>query len=180
MPIDTILAIISADHFSRAYESARNPANDYKDETERLRQEAAKQQTGGQKVKDWFKEHRYQLVGGSWVASIAAAFAIVGRSPYLSTQQKIVQARVYAQGFTVLVMAGLATFEVSDRQKGTGRWETVKIIDPDDPEHKRVIEKQIHHESYAGEDQWRGMDSDREMLTELMPARHGRDGGAET
>ena len=84
------------------------------------------------------------------------ALGIVGRSPYLSTQQKLVQARVYAQGLTIAVLIATAVFEVGDQSKGEGRWETVKVVDPNDPEHKHLIDKKIHHERYAGEDQWRG------------------------
>lgn len=72
------------------------------------------------------------------------AFAIVGRSPYLTTSQKIVQARVYAQGLTLAVLIGTAAFEISDRDKGD---------DSNDPEHKQ---SETHHESYRGEDQWKG------------------------
>ena len=104
----------------------------------------------------WGKENRYPIVGVSWVASMAIALGLVGRNPYLSTQQKLVQARVYAQGLTLAVLIATAAFEIGDRNEGQGRWETVKIIDPDDPEHKHMIEKRIHHESYAGEDQWKG------------------------
>lgn len=104
----------------------------------------------------WGKENRYPIVGVSWVASMAIALGLVGRNPYLSTQQKLVQARVYAQGLTLAVLIATAAFEIGDRSEGQGRWETVKILDPDDPEHKHMIEKRIHHESYAGEDQWKG------------------------
>lgn len=90
---------------------------------------------------------------------MAVALGLVGRNPYLSTQQKLVQARVYAQGLTLAVLIATAAFEIGDRNEGQGRWETVKIIDPDDPEHKHLIEKKIHHESYAGEDQWKGSQS---------------------
>ena len=90
---------------------------------------------------------------------MAIALGLVGRNPYLSTQQKLVQARVYAQGLTLAVLIATAAFEIGDRNEGQGRWETVKIIDPDDPEHKHLIEKKIHHESYAGEDQWKGNQS---------------------
>ena len=85
------------------------------------------------------------------------ALAIVGRSPYLTTSQKIVQARVYAQGLTLAVLVATAAFEIGDRNEEKGRWETVKIVDPKDPTHKHIIEKKIHHESYAGEDMWRGI-----------------------
>ena len=105
---------------------------------------------------DWGKENRYPIVAGSWVLSMGIALGIVGRSPYLSTQQKLVQARVYAQGLTIAVLIASAAFEIGDRGKGEGRWETIKIIDPNDPEHKHLIEKKVHHERYEGEDQWRG------------------------
>lgn len=67
------------------------------------------------------------------------------------------QARVYAQGLTLAVLVATAAFEVGDASKGKGRWETVMVLDPNDPEHKHLIEKKIHHEAYEGEDLWRGM-----------------------
>lgn len=88
---------------------------------------------------------------------MGAALGIVGRDPYLTGQQKLVQARVYAQGLTLAVLIASFAFETSDAAKGKGRWETVKVLDPNDPTHQHVIEKRIHHERYAGEDQWRGM-----------------------
>jgi len=112
---------------------------------------------GFQKCKDWGKENRYPIVGVSWVASMAIALGIVGRSPHLPTSQKIVQARVYAQGLTLAVLVATAAFEIGDRGREEGRWETVKVIDPNDPEHKHLVDKKIHHERYAGEDLWRGM-----------------------
>lgn len=105
---------------------------------------------------DWGKENRYPIVGVSWVLSMGLALGLVGRSPYLTTQQKLVQSRVYAQTLTIAVLIATAAFEVGDRGKGEGRWETVQVLDPDDPEHKHLIDKKIHHERYAGEDQWRG------------------------
>lgn len=88
---------------------------------------------------------------------MGAALGLVGRNPYLTGQQKLVQARVYAQGLTMAVVIASLAFETTDAGRGKGRWETVKVLDPNDPEHKHVIEKKIHHERYAGEDQWRDM-----------------------
>jgi hypothetical protein len=82
---------------------------------------------------------------------------MVGRNPYLTGPQKLVQARVYAQGLTLAVLVASAVFEIQDQKRGAGRWETVKILDPNDPEHKHIIEKRIHHERYQGEDLWRDM-----------------------
>lgn len=87
---------------------------------------------------------------------MAAALGIVGRSKYLTGQQKLVQARVYAQGLTLAVVIASLALEGKDMGQGEGRWETVKVLDPSDPKHKHLIEKKLHHERYAGEDQWRG------------------------
>jgi len=84
------------------------------------------------------------------------AFALVGRNPTLTGQQKLVQARVYAQGLTLAVLVASFALEGSDMSQGKGRWETVRVLDPDDPEHKRMVERKIHHEAYTGEDQWMG------------------------
>jgi hypothetical protein len=149
-------AIIAADKYSRAFEAARHPEDLYKDEAERQRQQIEANKTTLQKLKDLGRENRYPIVGASWVASMGIALAIVGRSPYLTTSQKIVQARVYAQGLTLAVLVATAAFEIGDRNQEKGRWETVKILDPNDPTHKHMIDKKIHHESYAGEDLWRG------------------------
>ena len=75
----------------------------------------------------------------------------------MSAQQKLVQARVYAQGLTLAVLVASFALESNDMRAGKGRWETVKVLDPDDPEHKRIIEKRVHHESYEGQDQWMDM-----------------------
>lgn len=94
---------------------------------------------------------------GSWAASLGIALGLVGRNPYLTGAQKLVQARVYAQGLSLAVVVASLALEAKDRGQGTGRWETVKVLDPNDPTHKHVIEKKIHHERYSGEDQWQGM-----------------------
>jgi hypothetical protein len=115
------------------------------------------QRSTKEKTMAFLSDNRYSIVFGSWVASMGTALGLVGRNPYLTTQQKLVQARVYAQGLTIAVVIISLAFETSDSATGKGRWETVKILDPQDPTHQHVIEKQIHHERYAGEDQWRDM-----------------------
>jgi cytochrome c-type biogenesis protein CcmH/NrfG len=87
---------------------------------------------------------------------MVGSFTMVNRNRYLSGSQKLVQARMYAQGSTLAVLLASFALETSDAQKGKGRWETIKVLDPNDPEHKHLIEKRVHHERYAGEDQWRG------------------------
>jgi len=153
----TFAAIISADRSSRKFEWDRDPSRKYRDSTSTAMDSLKANETFLQRAKEWGREHRYPIVTASWVASMGIALGLVGRNPYLSRAQKLVQARVYAQGLTLAVLVATAAFEVGDANKGRGRWETVLVLDPEDPEHKHMIEKKIHHEAYEGEDLWRDM-----------------------
>ena len=155
--LTTTPAIVSADSYSRHYEKMRNPETQFQDESASIKQQIDSQKTPSQRALSWAADNRYSIVFSSWLASMGGALALVGRNPYLTGQQKLVQARVYAQGLTMAVVIASLAFEGVDSAQGKGRWETVKYIDPNDPEHKHVIEKKIHHERYAGEDQWRDM-----------------------
>ncbi|KAF2688752.1 hypothetical protein K458DRAFT_241177, partial [Lentithecium fluviatile CBS 122367] len=150
-------AVIAADRASAAYDIEHNPEKKREIEREKQREalfEAHK--TGLQRAKEWASENRYPILFGVWIASMAGSWAAVNRSP-LSGSQKLVQARMYAQGLTLTALMASFAFEGNDAAKGKGRWETIKVLDPNDPEHKHLIEKRIHHERYAGEDQWREM-----------------------
>lgn len=166
---------MSADSYSRKYEKSRHPENEYNDQQQTLQQQVESQKSGSERAKDWASDNRYSLVFGSWVLSMGTALGLVGRNPYLSGAQKLVQARVYAQGLTVAIVIASLALEAKDRQKGSGRWETVKILDPKDPTHKHMIEQKIHHERYTGEDQWMGKAffSVRDCLLLTRPHRHG-------
>lgn len=83
------------------------------------------------------------------------SLALVSRSP-LSTAQKLVQARVYAQGLTLVVLVAAAAFEVSDQRNDRGKYESVETFDKDDPNHVKIVKREVHREEYQGEDQWKG------------------------
>lgn len=153
----TFISIVAADRASRNYENARDPQRQYRDRATSDLEAAKASESAFQRFKDWGRENRYPIVTASWVASMGIALGLVGRNPYLTRAQKLVQARVYAQGLTLAVLIASAAFEMGDASKGKGRWETVMILDPNDPEHKHLIEKRIHHEAYEGEDLWRDM-----------------------
>lgn len=176
----TFAAIIAADRYSRGYEASRHPEKNYRDEQESLQDQLNSQKSTKERVMGWLGENRYSIVFGSWVASMSAAMGIVGRSPYLTTPQKLVQARVYAQGFTVAAVIISLAFEGGDRMSKTGRWETVKVLDPNDPTHNHMIEKRIHHERYAGEDQWMDMvAAEEERMKEREKAAREREAADE-
>lgn len=140
----TFAGIVSADHYSRAFEAQRNPKQrEYDERRARDREAEVASKTFTQRAMEFGKKERYKIVVGSWVASMFAAFAIVNRNKYLTGQQKLVQARVYAQFLTLGVLVASAAFEISDSRNDEGRWETIRYIDPNDPEHKRMIEKRV-------------------------------------
>lgn len=153
----TFGAIVNAERWSNDFHKRNNPMNFYKDEASRAAELAREQETSWQRFQEWGKANRYSIVFGSWIAAMGLSLGMVGRNKYLSTSQKLVQARVYAQGLTLAVLVASAAFETADARKGEGRWETVKVLDPNDPEHKHLIEKRIHKEEYEGQDLWKDM-----------------------
>ena len=165
----TFAGIIAADHSSRAYEAQRNPLDRQYAERERQRhEEETRGMSWTERAMDFGRKERYKIVGGSWLASMIAAFAIVNRNKYLTGAQKLVQARVYAQFLTVGVLVATAAFEISDSKNDKGKlWETVKVIDPNDPEHKRLIEKREYKEEWEGQELWRDMvDAEEQRMKE--------------
>lgn len=64
------------------------------------------------------KENKFSVVLGSWVTSMGASWLYIQSQP-LSFSQKIVQARVWAQGLTVaslLLMAGVSRIPTAGDQ----------------------------------------------------------------
>ncbi|KAI9669967.1 MAG: hypothetical protein M1831_007003 [Alyxoria varia] len=149
--------IINADRYSRSFEKSRHADSDFVNTSERAASTLAERQDLSTRAKHWVSEQRYPIVFGSWVLSMALALGIVSRSPHMSASQKLVQARVYAQGLTLAVLVGSFALESNDLRTGKGRWETVTVLDESDPERKRLVQKQVHHERYTGEDQWMDM-----------------------
>ncbi|CCL99409.1 uncharacterized protein FIBRA_01427 [Fibroporia radiculosa] len=75
------------------------------------------QLNSSEKLKDWATRHQYQIILGSWAASMAVAGAIVMRNRHQTASQKIVQARMWAQGLTIGVLIGAGILTHSQRQE---------------------------------------------------------------
>ena len=150
----TFCGIVSADHASRNFEAQRNLNTQYlENREERIHREELAQMTFSDRAKAFLHEERYKIVGVTWVASVIGSFILVGRNPYLTGQQKIVQARVYAQGLTLAVICASAAFEIHDQRKGRGLIEAAK---KGRQARKEVVEPP-HRERYEGEDLWKDM-----------------------
>lgn len=150
----TFFGIIAADHASRSFEASRNQSLQYlENREERLRQQELSRMSFKDRALDFMREEKYKIIGVTWIASIIGSFVLVGRNPYLTGQQKIVQARVYAQGLTLAVMCASAAFEIHDQRKGQGLLEAAKK----GREANKQVAQQPHHERYEGEDLWKDM-----------------------
>ncbi|KAM0749818.1 hypothetical protein T439DRAFT_326712 [Meredithblackwellia eburnea MCA 4105] len=79
-------------------------------------------------VVEWAKEHRYQTVLAGWAASMVGSFAYIAATP-LSFAQKLVQARMVAQGLTVAVLIASAGLSSIPTSSSTGHEEELKQLD---------------------------------------------------
>jgi len=174
----TFGAIVVAERYSINYQRSHDAMNNYLKESHRQIEEARRSQLSEkQRLMDWGRDNRYTIVFASWIAAMGVALALVGRNKYLSTSQKLVQARVYAQGLTLAVLIATAAFETADAKAGKGRWETVMVVDPNDPTHQHMIEKRIHKEDYEGQDLWKEMVAAEEKR---MGEKRQREAGKKT
>lgn len=69
------------------------------------------------KVQDWAARHQWTLVLGGWATAMATSFSIISRNPYQTTPQKVVQARLWAQGLTLGVVLASAYVAHQSRKK---------------------------------------------------------------
>lgn len=57
----------------------------------------------------WGAENKYKIIMGTWAATLGGTFWLINRDRLMTKSQKIVQARMYAQGVTVvLLLASMA------------------------------------------------------------------------
>lgn len=80
------------------------------------------------KFKDWATRHKFGIVGGGWVAGMATAMGIVMRDPLQTFPQKLVQARMWAQGWTIALVVGAAVLSrspVRDHNPVDHSWKTM-------------------------------------------------------
>ncbi|ODV90102.1 hypothetical protein CANCADRAFT_12258, partial [Tortispora caseinolytica NRRL Y-17796] len=68
-----------------------------------------------EKARAEFNENKYSYVFGAWLAAVAGSGVYLWRDKLMTPAQKVVQARMYAQGLTVVLL--LATLAVSVNPK---------------------------------------------------------------
>ncbi|KAF4949145.1 hypothetical protein FSARC_13563 [Fusarium sarcochroum] len=150
----TFGAIVNAERWSIAHQIAQDPKRNYRDQAALTAELIRENASAYERFTSYARENRYPIVFVSWLASMGLAFAIVSRSP-MNTANKVVQARVYAQGLTLAVLLVSAVFEMHDLKNGDSRWQIIRMVDPNDP--TKIIEQKVHKEEYEGQDLWKDM-----------------------
>lgn len=95
----------------------------------------------------WAKFHKFKVVIGSWLGSMGASWLYIQSQP-LSFSQKIVQARVWAQGLTLaslLIMAGVTQLPTEadklmeeESERANHSWRSM-IREENGEHHKHVV-----------------------------------------
>ncbi|KAJ5826726.1 hypothetical protein N7447_003489 [Penicillium robsamsonii] len=155
----TFTGIIAADHASRVYENEQNAAYQwYENREERLRAEEIRGLSFVDRATAFARREKYKIITATWVASMVGSFALVSRIPGLSGQQKLVQARVYAQGLTLGVLCASAAFEISDQRRGRGLLDSKKKAEAAKAKAEDVEEVPIRQSGQPNEgDLWKDM-----------------------
>lgn len=103
-------------------------------------------------------ENKYKIIMGAWAGSLAGSFWLVNRDKYMSKSQKIVQARMYAQGLTVvLLLASMALSVGGPKPKRTDDltkgWEDVlnQEVAKEKAEHSSLSLKQQQKDKQIAE-----------------------------
>ncbi|RUS33321.1 hypothetical protein BC938DRAFT_472103 [Jimgerdemannia flammicorona] len=73
------------------------------------------------KVLDYLNDNRWTIIGVSWVASLAGSLAYTFSNKYLNAQQKLVQARMYAQAFTIAILMASAGISIAQGDDSKGK-----------------------------------------------------------
>ncbi|KAG1150155.1 hypothetical protein G6F37_002161 [Rhizopus arrhizus] len=129
-PLQSVMAASSTTAgFLFASDSAvthyENRALGYADETVLQRMMHRKKETDDANLSTfdrslrYLNENRWSFIGLSWAASMTAALGYSFSNRYLTTQQKIVQSRMYAQAVTIAVLmasAGISIYVGEDEK----------------------------------------------------------------
>ncbi|KAM5540370.1 hypothetical protein V8D89_005828 [Ganoderma adspersum] len=105
--------VISAEKAGIAYEREQwYDVGKMELDAQQLRQEANWDNlTPRQRLSDFVRRHEYGVIVGSWAVALTGALRYALKDPIQSTTQKVVQARVWAQGLTIgiIIAAGILT-----------------------------------------------------------------------
>ncbi|KAJ8097131.1 hypothetical protein POJ06DRAFT_40004 [Lipomyces tetrasporus] len=105
--------------------------------------------SAGDKIKDFAFKNRLSLIFGAWLASLGVSGYAVSRDKLMTRSQKIVQARMYAQGLTLLLVIATAIATMTNNN------EPEYIPDPNDKHHHLIHNRHTNHHRNEVDDHWK-------------------------
>lgn len=127
-------AILFGDHARVQYEDRQLLRHLDQEAAEAARAEIRAQRGFMAEANYQIRENRNMVVGVSWLTCMAGSLGYTFSKKGLTTTQRIVTARMYAQGFTVLVMMAVAALELTDtptpkKEVLTDEWKAILAKD---------------------------------------------------
>ncbi|KAI0677095.1 hypothetical protein C8Q78DRAFT_987559 [Trametes maxima] len=127
--------VISAEHAGQRFEEERwtGVGKAELDAVQARQKVKWESMTASQKISDFAKRHEYGIILSSWAAALVGSFSYIMRDPYQSAPQKIVQARMWAQGLTIgiIIAAGVLTHSQRTREYDAEEDHRFRHIAPD-------------------------------------------------
>ncbi|KAK9331194.1 hypothetical protein V1520DRAFT_338556 [Lipomyces starkeyi] len=102
-----------------------------------------------EKVKAFASKNRLSLIFGAWLASLGVSGYVVSRDKLMTRAQKIVQARMYAQGLTIVLIVATAITTL------TGKNEPEYVPDPNDKHHHLIHNPHANHHRNEVDEHWK-------------------------
>ncbi|KAI9285856.1 hypothetical protein BC943DRAFT_337130 [Umbelopsis sp. AD052] len=101
------------------YENAEYGYLDEEELQKLAREDGGDRLSAKDSIVHYLNSNRWSIIAGSWLVSMAGALTYSFSNKYLTTQQKVVQARMYAQAVTIAVLmasAGLSVYAGDDNK----------------------------------------------------------------
>ncbi|KAF9978164.1 hypothetical protein BGZ73_003545 [Actinomortierella ambigua] len=128
-------AVTFGDHARVQYEDRQLLRHLSSEEAEAKRAEIRAQRGVFAETMHKVRENKTTVVGVAWLTCMAASLGYTFSRKGLTTSQRIVQARMYAQGFTVFVMMAVAALEMTEgpveapEEVLTDQWKAIMAMD---------------------------------------------------
>ncbi|KAK9495418.1 hypothetical protein V1508DRAFT_409770 [Lipomyces doorenjongii] len=102
-----------------------------------------------EKVTAFASKNRLSIIFGAWLASLGVSGYIVSRDKFMTTAQKIVQARMYAQGLTLALVVATAITTLTSKD------EPEYLPDPNDKHHRLIHNPHANHHRNQVDEHWK-------------------------
>ncbi|KAF9179566.1 hypothetical protein BGZ51_006837 [Haplosporangium sp. Z 767] len=127
-------SVLFGDHARVQYEDRQLLRHLDQEAAEAARAEIRAQRGLLAEVNYQIRENRNMVVGVSWLSCMAGSLLYTFSKKGLTTTQRIVTARMYAQGFTILTMMAVAALELTEAPKPkqeimTDQWKAILAKD---------------------------------------------------